>query len=188
MALPAGLLEAVRNYLDITWVDATGDTKLTGIIERGMKYIDSLSGATMDYSEESKPRELLFDYCRYARSNALSDFQPNYLHELLSLQISQEVKAYKTLTSLLTLTVGALVILPVFDPAITFYTASTPNAEDIITATLTDPAATISIVNGTTAVINGTAATWVIGENVVIITVTNGSTVTIYTLKINKVA
>ena len=185
--LPVGLLEAVRNYLDITWVDTAGDTKLTGIIERGIKYIDSLSGAAMDYSIEDKPRELLLDYCRYVRSNALDEFQTNYLHEILSLQISQEVKAYKALTSLLTLTVGALVLSPVFDPAITFYTASTPNAEDIITATLTDPAATITIVNGTTTVINGTAATWAI-ENVVIITVTNGSAITTYTLKINKVA
>ena len=185
---PAELLEPVRNYLDISWVDVAGDQKLTGIIGRGMAYIDSLSGATMDYSEESKPRELLFDYCRYARSNALSEFQQNYIHELLSLQISQEVKAYKALTSLITLTVGVLVLSPVFDPAITFYTASTPNAGDIITATPTDPAATITIVNGTTAVINGTAATWAIGENVMAITITNGSAVTAYTLKVNKVA
>ena len=184
---PSELLEPVRNYLDITWVDPSGDQKLTGIIGRGMAYLDSIAGAAMDYSEESKPRELLFDYCRYARSNALSDFQLNYLHELLSLQISQEVKAYKALTSLSTLTVGALVLSPAFDPATTFYTASTPNAKDIITATPTDPAATIAIVNGTTAVINGTVATWAI-ENVVIITITNGSAVTTYTLKINKVA
>ena len=94
MALPAGLLEAVRNYLDITWVDTAGDTKLTGIIERGMKYIDNLAGATMDYSIEDKPRELLLDYCRYVRSNALDEFQTNYLHELLSLQQREEVKAY----------------------------------------------------------------------------------------------
>lgn len=187
MALPAGLLEATRNYLDISWIDPSTDLKLTGIILRGIQYIDSLAGATMDYTVEEKPRELLMDYCMYVRSNALSEFQQNYIHELLSLQISQEVKAYKALTSLLTLTVGALVLSPAFDPATTFYAASTPNAEDIITATLTDPAATISIVNGTTAVINGTAATWAI-ENVVIITVTNGSAVTIYTLKINKVA
>ena len=187
MALPAGLLEAVRNYLDITWVDVAGDEKLSGIISRGIRYIDSPAGAAMDYSIEDKPRELLLDYCRYARSNALDEFQTNYLHEILSLQISQEVKAYKALTSLLTLTVGALVLSPVFDPAITFYTASTPNAGDIITATPTDPAATITIVNGTTAVINGTAATWAI-ENVVIITVTNGSAIATYTLKINKAA
>jgi hypothetical protein len=95
MALPVGLLEAVRNYLDITWKDDAGDTKLTGIIERGIKYIDGTAGSAMDYTVEDKPRELLMDYCRYARSNALSEFQTNYLHELLSLQIAQEVAEYE---------------------------------------------------------------------------------------------
>ena len=93
--LPVGLLDAVRNYLDITWIDIAGDEKLSGIIARGIKYIDSIAGATMDYVIEDKPRELLFDYCRYVRSNALNEFQTNYLHELLSLQISEEVKAYE---------------------------------------------------------------------------------------------
>lgn len=95
MALPMGLLEAVRDYLDITWIDPAGDIKLSGIIARGMKYIDGVAGAAMDYSIEDKPRELLMDYCRYVRSNALNEFQQNYLHELLTLQISQEVKAYE---------------------------------------------------------------------------------------------
>lgn len=94
MGLPIGLLEAIKNYLDITWDDLEGDIKLSGIIARGVKYIDGVAGAEMDYTVEDKPRELLFDYCRYARSNALDMFQTNYLHELLSLQISQEVKAY----------------------------------------------------------------------------------------------
>ena len=94
MALPEGLLEAVRNSLDITWADPAGDEKLTGIIARGIKYIDGVAGAEMDYTVEDKPRELLFDYCRYVRSNALNEFQTNYLPELLTLQISQEVKAY----------------------------------------------------------------------------------------------
>jgi hypothetical protein len=93
-ALPDGLLMAVRNYLDITWEDPAGDQKLAGIIARGIKYINSVAGAELDYTVEDKPRELLFDYCRYARSNALDEFQNNYLHELLSLQISQEVKDY----------------------------------------------------------------------------------------------
>jgi hypothetical protein len=95
MALPEGLLEAVRNYLDITWVDAAGDEKLSGIIARGIKYIDGIAGAEMDYTVEDKPRELLFDYCRYARSNALDEFQKNYLHELLTLQLIKEVEAYE---------------------------------------------------------------------------------------------
>ncbi len=92
--LPLGLLNDVRNYLDITWVDAAGDEKLSGIIARGIKYINKVAGAEMDYSVEDKPKELLLDYCRYARSNALNEFQGNYLHELLGLQMEQEIKAY----------------------------------------------------------------------------------------------
>lgn len=93
MALPDGLLEAVRNYLDITWDDPAGDEKLSGIIARGMKYLNKAAGAELDYATEDKPRELLMDYCRYVRSNALEEFQGNYLHELLSLQIETAVKA-----------------------------------------------------------------------------------------------
>ena len=58
-----------------------------------MKYLN-FAGAELDYTVEEKPRELLFDYCRYVRSNALDEFQNNYLPELLTLQISQEVKDY----------------------------------------------------------------------------------------------
>ena len=186
--LPEGLLEEVRNFLDVTYVDASGDLKLTGIIARGMMHLDLKAGAAMDYSVEDLPKTLLLNYCLYDKSKALDEFETNYMSMLLSLQQREEVKAYVSLTSLSTLTVGALVLSPAFDPATTFYAASTPNVEDIITAVPTDPAATITITNGTTTVINGTAATWVIGENVMAITITNGSAVTTYTLKINKVA
>jgi hypothetical protein len=94
MNLPIVLLEAVKNYLDITWDDPAGDEKLVGIIARGKRYLDKVAGAELDYLAEDKPRELLFDYCRYVRSNALDEFQNNYLPELLTLQISQEVKDY----------------------------------------------------------------------------------------------
>lgn len=92
--LPDGLLDAVRNYLDITWSDDAGDEKLSGIIARGMKYLNSVAGGELDYMAEDKPRELLFDYCRYVRSNALDEYQANYLPELLTLQIHREVAAY----------------------------------------------------------------------------------------------
>lgn len=94
MAIPSGLLDAVKNYLDITWEDASTDLKITGIIARGISYIDGIAGKEMDYTLEDKPRELLFDYCRYVRSNALNEFQKNYLPELLTLQINQGVIAY----------------------------------------------------------------------------------------------
>lgn len=84
------LLAAARNYLDITWKDAEGDKKLSGILARGMKYLDGIAGEALDYAAEDAPRALLLDYARYIRSGAFDDFQTNYLHELLALQMKQE--------------------------------------------------------------------------------------------------
>jgi hypothetical protein len=95
MLLPDGLLNDVKNYLDITWTDDQTDLKISGIIERGIKYIDRIAGSSMDYIVDDKSKELLLDYCRYARSNALEMFQKNFLQEIISLQISREVEAYE---------------------------------------------------------------------------------------------
>lgn len=89
------LLEDVKVYLNITWEDENTSKKLEGIIERGKKYLNNVAGAELDYNVEDRPKELLLDYCRYVRSNALEEFQKNYLHELLSLQIHQEVKNHE---------------------------------------------------------------------------------------------
>ncbi len=93
--LLATLLSDVKDYLDITWDDAGTNSKLTGIIKRGIKYIDRVAGDEQDYSIDDKAKELLLDYVRYVRSNALSEFQNNYLPELLTLQIKQEVATYE---------------------------------------------------------------------------------------------
>lgn len=95
MAVDTALLEDVKNYLDITWSDDAADKKITGFIARGMMYLDSVAGTALTYLEEDKPKELLMEYCRYARSNALGEFQSNYLHELLTLQFKQEVATYE---------------------------------------------------------------------------------------------
>lgn len=99
MEVPTTLLDDVRNYLDITWIDEDTEKKLKGIVQRGMKYIDSVTYNANDYTIEDKPKELLLDYCRYVRSNALNEFQNNYLHELLSLQMKNEVTAYENKNS-----------------------------------------------------------------------------------------
>ena len=93
--LPTDLIDSVKNYLDITWNDNQTDKKLSGIIARGIKYIDGVSGTENDYTIDDKPKELLLEYCRYVRSNALPEFQNNYLSELLTLQINQEVADYE---------------------------------------------------------------------------------------------
>jgi hypothetical protein len=92
--LLADLLGDVRIYLDITWDDLAGDTKLSGIIARGMAYLNKTAGNALDYSVEDTPRQLLFDYVRYVRSNAFEDFEINFTGELLSLQNREEVARY----------------------------------------------------------------------------------------------
>ena len=42
--MPEGLLESVKNYLDITWEDANTDAKITGIIGRGIKFLNDKAG------------------------------------------------------------------------------------------------------------------------------------------------
>lgn len=92
--LPQGLLDAARNYLDITWEDFDGDQKLRGILLRGMAYIDRIAGSPQDYMAEDKAKELLLDYARYVRSNRLEDFAKNYLAEIIALQVDEEVRRY----------------------------------------------------------------------------------------------
>lgn len=86
MALPPGLLDVAKNYLDITWDDMGTDQKLVGILERGMSRINSTSGEELDYSTSERPQELLFEYARYARSNALDEWEDAFLPEILFLK------------------------------------------------------------------------------------------------------
>lgn len=92
MALPSGLLDAAKNYLDITWDDDGTERKLTGILERGIARINSTSGEELDYTISGRPRELLFEYSRYARSNALDEWEAAFLPEILFLQHQHIVK------------------------------------------------------------------------------------------------
>lgn len=84
--LPAGLLQDVETYLDITWSDQATDAKVTELINGGMAYINDKLGAVADYTAPGYPRSLLLDYVRYARSAALDVFEANYTHLLLAMQ------------------------------------------------------------------------------------------------------
>lgn len=89
------LFNELKIYLDITWEDEATNRKLNGIMERGKKYINGVAGLELDFDVDDKPKELLFDYCRYVRSNALNEFQNNYLSELLTLQMREDIKRYE---------------------------------------------------------------------------------------------
>lgn len=91
--MPEGLLSDVRRYLHITWQDADTDTNLTGMINRGMARLQDIAGAPLDFTVEDLPRALLFDYCRYANSQALEMFERNFQSELLTLHFNARVAA-----------------------------------------------------------------------------------------------
>jgi len=83
------MLADVKNYLDITYDDVESDKKLTGIILRGQNRLkDISSNPLLSFEEGARARELLFDYCRYARSNALEMFELNFSRELIALRLT----------------------------------------------------------------------------------------------------
>lgn len=88
------MLGAARNYLDITFRDSDTEEKLRGILERGQRYLNDVAGEDLNYEREDTPRAMLFDYCRYARNNALELFEENFKRELVALRIGVQVKNY----------------------------------------------------------------------------------------------
>ena len=92
--LPAGLLEDVENYLNITWQDRATDKRISGLIAAGMVYLDGKLGAQADYTQDGLPRTLLMEYVRYARDAALDVFENNYLSMLLAMQNERAVSSY----------------------------------------------------------------------------------------------
>ena len=87
---------------------------------------------------------------------------------------------------LATLSLGSLVLDPTFSAEVTYYTTSTSNATNTITATAADENASVAITANGTSVQVGSAITWVSGENVVEVTVTNGTATKTYTITVSK--
>lgn len=98
----------------------------------------------------------------------------------------KSVPAAEANADLAALTIGDLALSPTFNAGVTSYIAATIDATNIITAASSDPAATIVIKNGAATVANEAAATWAAGANTVTVTVTNGTTVKIYTVVVTK--
>lgn len=84
------------------------------------------------------------------------------------------------------LTIGSLTLDPVFNKSIHYYTTSTTNATNVITAVALDTDASIEIDVDGSNVNNGAAATWNTGDNTVTITVTNGTETETYTVVVTK--
>jgi len=81
------LLAAVRAELVITWEDAATDTRLKGYIKSGIRRLQEIAGAGLDFTEGTAAYELLLARCRYANSQALEVFETNYRGDLLELNL-----------------------------------------------------------------------------------------------------
>lgn len=92
--MPVGLLEAIKAYLHITWVDEITDKNLTDAINSSMARLQVIAGvSTIDFMVEGLARDLLKDRCRYINSQALEMFEKNFAQELMSLHIQSQVDA-----------------------------------------------------------------------------------------------
>lgn len=89
--MPAELLTEVKNYLDITWTDENADSKLSSIILRAINTLNSYAGASIDFSEETEAKQLLFDCVRYISNNAFEHFKINFASELIALRAKHQV-------------------------------------------------------------------------------------------------
>ena len=84
------------------------------------------------------------------------------------------------------LSIGSLTLTPTFDSEITEYTATTTNATNTVTAEPHVQGAAVTITVNGDPITSGSAATWQVGENTVLITVTNGSATKTYTVTVTK--
>lgn len=93
-SLPAGLLDAIKCYLGITWQDDNTDAKIAGLTAAGIAYLDGKYGGEADYDADGLSRTLLFEYVRYARDAALDVYENNYRSMILAMQHERAVQAY----------------------------------------------------------------------------------------------
>lgn len=84
------MLEEVKNYLRVTWDDE--DSEIISLIERGKKYLSRQTGTSLNFGDDDLPKQLLLDYCRYARNNALEFYQQNFAADLLFLSLQEGVR------------------------------------------------------------------------------------------------
>ena len=95
MIEPEELMSDVKDYLNISYDDEQTDRLLLSALARGMNIIDDYAGSPMDYSQEGAAKQLLFDYCRYVRSQATEMFEINYRHELNALRENAETEVLR---------------------------------------------------------------------------------------------
>lgn len=92
--LPNGLLDIVKNYMNLSWLDDATNNKLTIIIQNGIDDLDGKSGVKNNYVVSGRAQSLLLIRTMYEWSNALDDFYTNYKKEIVAFINRAKVNAY----------------------------------------------------------------------------------------------
>lgn len=92
--IPDGLLDIVKNYMNLSWLDDATNNKLTIIIQNGIDDLDGKSGVKNNYVVSGRAQSLLLIRTMYEWSNALDDFYTNYKKEIVAFINRAKVNAY----------------------------------------------------------------------------------------------
>lgn len=84
------LLQDVKNHLRITWDEE--DPDIQKMINRAKAYFKSVTGANLDFFTDNRAQELLLERCRYVRNMSAEEFEKNFRHEILNLQLRAAVE------------------------------------------------------------------------------------------------
>lgn len=93
MSVATNLLPELKDYLNISFTDEQTDRVLYGALLRGAAVLEDYAGNTLDFESEGAAKQLLFDYCRYVRSQAPEMFEINFKHDLIALRTLTETEA-----------------------------------------------------------------------------------------------
>lgn len=88
------LLIALKDKLNITWLEEETERKLERILESAKSALDRKLGADIDYTKPSQEQELFLNYCMYSWNNCLNEFDNNYLNEIMQIRQYYEVINY----------------------------------------------------------------------------------------------
>ena len=89
------LMAEIKSSISVTWADVQNDKKITGIIEDGISYLETVSGTALNF-DEGEARRLLKNYCRYAYAGAESEFKNDYASDLAALNFDSQIQARKS--------------------------------------------------------------------------------------------
>jgi len=90
------MLSVIKASLYYDWSDPTTDGRLKDMIRDGIRYLERFAaGNVLTFGEGTDERRLLKAYCLYADSNRLDAFIEEYLPELNTFQLQQDVAAYE---------------------------------------------------------------------------------------------